>query len=55
MKFYTALELSEMFNLSLKPIQKMLKEKQIESFKIGKKYLVNEESLKRFIESKRVI
>lgn len=54
MKFYTALEISEMFNLSLKLIQKMLKEKQIKSFKIGKKYLVSEDNLKQFIQSKEV-
>lgn len=46
MKFYTTKEISCILGLSIKTIQKLIREKQLQAYRVGGRYLVSEETLR---------
>ena len=54
MKFYTTKEISCILGLSIKTIQKLIREKQLQASRVGGRYLVSEETLKEYINNRKV-
>lgn len=54
MKFYTTKEISCILGLSIKTIQKLIREKQLQAYRVGGRYLVSEETLKEYINNRKV-
>ena len=54
MKFYTTKEISCILGLSIKTIQKLIREKQLQAYRVGGRYLVSEETLKEYIKNRKV-
>lgn len=54
MKFYTTKEISCILGLSIKTIQKLIREKQLQAYRVGGSYLVSEETLKEYINNRKV-
>lgn len=50
-KYYSAQEVAEMFQVSLRTIRRYLKTGKLEYKKFGKNTLISEETLKNFMES----
>lgn len=50
MKYYSAQEVAEMFQVSLRTIRRYLKAGKLEYKKFGKNTLISEETLKNFME-----
>lgn len=53
MKYYTTKEISCFLCLSIKTIQKLIRDKQLEAFRIGGRYLIEEKTLNEFIQNKK--
>lgn len=49
MNYYTTKEISEILGLSIKTIQKLIRTKQLKAFKIGNRFIVEESTLKDYI------
>ena len=47
-------EISEMLGLKIKTIQKLIRDKKITAFRVGKRFRVADTDLKQYIESQRV-
>ena len=54
MKFYTTKEISCILGLSIKTVQKLIRERQLQAFRVGGRYLVNEDTLKEYISVRKV-
>ena len=54
MKFYTTKEISCILGLSIKTIQKLIRERQLQAYRVGGRYLVSEETLKEYINNRKV-
>ena len=54
MTFYTTKEISCILGLSIKTIQKLIREKQLQAYRVGGRYLVSEETLKEYIKNRKV-
>lgn len=50
MKYYSAQEVAEMFQVSLRTIRRYLKAGKLEYKKFGRNTLISEETLKNFME-----
>lgn len=53
MKYYTTKEISCMLALSIKTIQKLVRDKQIVAYRIGGRYLIKESELIDYIQNKK--
>jgi excisionase family DNA binding protein len=51
MKVYDIKELSEMLNISVRTLQRYVREGKLKVSKVGRKYIITEESLKEFLEA----
>ena len=51
MNYYTTKEISEILGLSIKTIQKLIRTKQLKAFKIGNRFIVEESTLKDYINA----
>lgn len=54
MTFYTTKEISCILGLSIKTIQKLIRERQLQAYRVGGRYLVSEETLKEYINNRKV-
>lgn len=54
MKFYTTKEISCILGLSIKTVQKLVRERQLPAFRVGGRYLVSEDTLKEYISARKV-
>ena len=54
MKFYTTKEISCILGLSIKTVQKLIRERQLQAFRVGGRYLVSEDILKEYINVRKV-
>lgn len=54
MKFYTTKEISCILGLSIKTVQKLIRERQLQAFRVGSRYLVSEDILKEYINVRKV-
>ena len=54
MKFYTTKEISCILGLSIKTVQKLIRERQLQAYRVGGRYLVSEEILKEYIKNRKV-
>lgn len=54
MKFYSTKEISCMTGLSVKTIQKLIRDRLLPAIRLGGRYLVKDEDFKEFLE-KRVV
>ena len=54
MKYYTTKELSQILCLDVKTIQKLVRTKQLEAFKVSGRYIVSDVTLKDFLEKRKV-
>lgn len=54
MNYYTTKEISEILGLSIKTIQKLIRTKQLQAFKIGNRFIVEESTLKDYIKERQV-
>ena len=51
MKYYSAQEVADMFQVSLRTIRRYLKAGKLEHKKFGKSTLISEESIKKYMET----
>ncbi len=51
MKYYSAQEVADMFNVSLRTIRRYLKAGKLEHKKFGKSTLIPEDTIKKYMES----
>lgn len=54
MKLYTTKEISCILGLSIKTVQKLVRERQLPAFRVGGRYLVSEDTLKEYINVRKV-
>ena len=54
MNYYTTKEISCILGLSIKTIQKLIRTKQLQAYKVGGRFIVEENTLKEFIQNKKV-
>ncbi|MFV0275453.1 MAG: helix-turn-helix domain-containing protein [Bacilli bacterium] len=54
MQYYSTNEISKMLGLKIKTIQKLIRDKKIIAFRVGKRFRVADTDLKQFIESQRI-
>lgn len=54
MNYYTTKEISEILGLSIKTIQKLIRIKQLKAFKVGGRFIVEENTLKDYINARQV-
>ena len=54
MKFYTTKEISCILGLSIKTVQKLVRERQLPAFRVGGRYIVSEDTLKEYISARKV-
>ncbi len=54
MKFYTTKEISCILGLSIKTVQKLIRERQLQAFRVDGRYLVSEDILKEYINVRKV-
>ena len=54
MNYYTTKEISEILGLSIKTIQKLIRTKQLKAFKVGGRFIVEESTLKDYINARKV-
>lgn len=54
MKFYMTKEISCILGLSIKTVQKLIRERQLQAFRVGGRYLVSEDILKEYINVRKV-
>ncbi len=54
MKYYTTKEISCILGVNVKTIQKLIREHKLEAFRISGRYLVEEKTLKEYINERKV-
>lgn len=54
MNYYTTKEISEILGLSIKTIQKLIRTRQLKAFKVGGRFIVEENTLKDYINARQV-
>ena len=55
MKFYTVEDISKILGVHWQTVHSLIKSGQLVAIKVGKRYRVNEEDLKKYIEAHKVI
>ena len=54
MNYYTTKEISKILGLSIKTIQKLIRTRQLKTYKVGGRFIVEESTLKDYINDRVV-
>lgn len=54
-KFYTVEEVAEILSVHWQTVHALIKRGELKAIKVGKRYRISDEDLKKYIESKTVV